>query len=60
MIKIQIDLLLLKKVDRSLFKDYKVTPSEILSIQHRLLVIDFEIKNEGKTRAWVSGQGLMK
>ncbi|KAG5575164.1 hypothetical protein H5410_055298 [Solanum commersonii] len=42
--KTQIDYFLLRKGDRGLFKDCKVIPSENLTIQHKLLVIDLEIK----------------
>ncbi|KAG5608974.1 hypothetical protein H5410_020255 [Solanum commersonii] len=42
--KTQIDYFLLRKGDRGLFKDCKVIPSENLTTQHKLLVMDLEIK----------------
>ncbi|KAG5585502.1 hypothetical protein H5410_045936 [Solanum commersonii] len=42
--KTQIDYLLLRKGDRGLCKDCKVIPSENLTTQHKLLVMDLEIK----------------
>ncbi|KAG5581818.1 hypothetical protein H5410_052445 [Solanum commersonii] len=44
--KTQIDYLLLKKGDKGLCKDCKVTPSDNHTIQHKLLVMDLEIKRE--------------
>lgn len=46
----QIDYLLNIKSDRGICTNCKVIPSEWLSIQHRLLVIDLEIKRERKKR----------
>ncbi|XP_016555381.2 craniofacial development protein 2-like [Capsicum annuum] len=46
--KTQIDFLLLRKGDRVLCKDCKVIPSEHLSTQHRLLVMDLSIKKRKK------------
>ncbi|XP_070023427.1 uncharacterized protein [Nicotiana sylvestris] len=40
MAKTHIDYLLLKRYGRGLCKDYKVIPGEILTMQHRLLVMD--------------------
>ncbi|KAF3661489.1 putative BRCT domain-containing protein-like isoform X1 [Capsicum annuum] len=45
--KTQIDSLLLRKGDRALCKDCKVLPSENLSTQHRLLVMDLVMKKIG-------------
>ncbi|KAG5595992.1 hypothetical protein H5410_037224 [Solanum commersonii] len=42
--KTQIDYFLHRKGDRGLFKDCKVTSSENLTTQHKLLVMDLEIK----------------
>ncbi|KAG5581313.1 hypothetical protein H5410_051940 [Solanum commersonii] len=42
--KTQIDYFLLRKGDRGLFKDCKVIPSENLTTQHKLLVMDLDIK----------------
>nr|XP_009760137.1 PREDICTED: craniofacial development protein 2-like [Nicotiana sylvestris] len=42
--KTQIDYLLLKKCDRGLCKDCKVIPDEIVTMQHRLLVMDIGIR----------------
>ncbi|KAK4709717.1 hypothetical protein R3W88_004230 [Solanum pinnatisectum] len=36
--------------DRGICKNYKVIPSENLSIQHQLLAINLEIKREGKKK----------
>ncbi|KAF3667402.1 hypothetical protein FXO38_08614 [Capsicum annuum] len=47
--KTQIDFLLLRKGDITLCKDCKVIPSENLSTQHRLLVMDLVI-NKGKKK----------
>lgn len=44
--KTQIDFFLLRKGDRALCKDCKVIPSESLSTQHRLLVMDL-VTNKG-------------
>ncbi|XP_059295483.1 uncharacterized protein LOC132048814 [Lycium ferocissimum] len=46
----QIDFLLLRKYDKSLCKDYKVFPSENLTTQHKLLVMDLETKKKKKKR----------
>ena len=48
--KTQIDYLLLRKGDRSLCKNCKVIPSENVSTQYRLLVMDVEIKREKKKK----------
>ena len=48
--KTQIDFLLLRKGDRVLCKECKVIPSENLSTQHRLLVMDLGIKKDRKRR----------
>ncbi|KAG5589991.1 hypothetical protein H5410_040505 [Solanum commersonii] len=42
--KTQIDYFILRNGDRGLFKDCKVIPSENLTTQHKLLVMDLEIK----------------
>ncbi|KAG5616181.1 hypothetical protein H5410_016005, partial [Solanum commersonii] len=42
--KTRIDYFLLRKGDRGLFKDCKVISSENLTTQHKLLVMDLEIK----------------
>ncbi|KAM3202500.1 hypothetical protein P3L10_030124 [Capsicum annuum] len=47
----QIDFLLLRKGDRALCRDCKVIPSENLSTQHRLLVMDLGIKKNRKRRS---------
>ncbi|KAF3631922.1 ATP-dependent RNA helicase A-like protein [Capsicum annuum] len=47
----EIDFLLLRKGDRALCKDCKVIPSENLSTQHRLLVMDLGIKKNRKRRS---------
>nr|XP_009602086.1 craniofacial development protein 2-like [Nicotiana tomentosiformis] len=57
--KTQIDYLLCRKRDRGLCTDCKVILSECLSAQHRLLVMDLEIKREKKKRA-VFGQPMIK
>ncbi|XP_059313140.1 uncharacterized protein LOC132064241 [Lycium ferocissimum] len=44
MAKTQIDFLLLRKGDKGLCKDCKVIPSESLTTQHKVLVMDLEIK----------------
>ncbi|XP_060177875.1 uncharacterized protein LOC132607814 [Lycium barbarum] len=46
----QIDFLLLRKDDKGLCKDCKVISSENLSTQHKLLVMDLEIKRVKKVR----------
>ncbi|XP_055800347.1 uncharacterized protein LOC129869743 [Solanum dulcamara] len=46
----QIDFLLLRKDDKSLCKDCKVTPSENLMTQYKLLVMDLEIRRKKKKR----------
>ncbi|XP_047249963.1 uncharacterized protein LOC124885755 [Capsicum annuum] len=48
--KTQIDFLLLRKGDRALYKDCKVIPSENLSTQHKLLVMDLGLKKDKKRR----------
>ncbi|KAM3382190.1 hypothetical protein P3S68_007763 [Capsicum galapagoense] len=47
----QIDFVLLRKRDRAWCKDCKVIPSENLSTQHRLLVMDLGIKKNKKRRS---------
>nr|XP_016464506.1 PREDICTED: uncharacterized protein LOC107787443 [Nicotiana tabacum] len=49
--KTQIDYLLLRKCDRGLCTDCKVIPSENLTTQHMLLIMDLEIKWTRKKRA---------
>ncbi|KAF3624282.1 putative pre-mRNA-processing factor 6-like [Capsicum annuum] len=49
--KTQIDFLLLRKGDKVLCKDCKVIPSEHLSTQHRLMVMDLIIKKSKMRRA---------
>ncbi|XP_059277684.1 uncharacterized protein LOC132031799 [Lycium ferocissimum] len=46
----QIYFLLLRKDDKGLCKDCNVIPSENLTTQHKLLVIDLEIKRKKKKR----------
>ncbi|XP_055822746.1 uncharacterized protein LOC129891411 [Solanum dulcamara] len=46
----QIDFLLLRKDDKSLCKDCKVIPSENLTTQHKVLVMDLEIRRKKKKR----------
>ncbi|XP_060182275.1 uncharacterized protein LOC132611936 [Lycium barbarum] len=46
----QIDYLLLRKGDRGLCKDYKVIPSENLSIQYKLVVMDLKTRKKKKKR----------
>ncbi|WMV29422.1 hypothetical protein MTR67_022807 [Solanum verrucosum] len=48
--KTQIDYLLLRKGDRGLFKDCKVIPSENLTTQHKLLVMDLVIRRDRRTK----------
>ncbi|KAG5619924.1 hypothetical protein H5410_005142 [Solanum commersonii] len=48
--KTQIDYLLFRKGDRCLCKDCKVIPSENLTTQHKLLVMDLEIKRDKKKK----------
>ncbi|KAG5591071.1 hypothetical protein H5410_041585 [Solanum commersonii] len=48
--KTQIDYLLLRKGDRGLFKDCKVIPSEYLTTQHKLLVLDLKIKRDRRRK----------
>ncbi|XP_016558067.1 uncharacterized protein LOC107857746 [Capsicum annuum] len=50
-VKTQIDFLLLRNEDRAMCKDCKVIPSEHLSTQHKLLVMDLIIKKNKKSRA---------
>lgn len=50
--KNQIDYLLLRKGDIILCKDCRVIPSENLTTQHKLFVIDLEIKKERKNRSF--------
>ncbi|XP_075095126.1 uncharacterized protein LOC142173435 [Nicotiana tabacum] len=47
----QIDYLLLRRCDRGLFKDCKVILGEILSTQHRLLVMDVGIMLKRRKRS---------
>lgn len=42
--KTQIDYFLLRRGDKGLCTDCKVIPSESLSMKHRLLVMDLEVK----------------
>ncbi|XP_070005825.1 uncharacterized protein [Nicotiana sylvestris] len=49
--KTQIDYLLLRKCDRGLCMDCKVIPSENLTTQHMLLIMDLEIRWTRKKRA---------
>lgn len=51
--KTQIDYLLMRKADRGLCKDCKVIPSENLTTQHKLLVMDLENKRGGKKKLYV-------
>ncbi|XP_047260818.1 craniofacial development protein 2-like [Capsicum annuum] len=55
--KTQIDFLLLRKRDKVLCKGCKVIPSEHLSTQHRLLVMDLFIKKIRKSRV---GEGQLR
>ncbi|XP_059301856.1 uncharacterized protein LOC132053771 [Lycium ferocissimum] len=48
--KTQIDFLLLRRDDKCLCKDCKVIPSENLTTQHKLLVMDLEIKMRKRKR----------
>ncbi|XP_016579043.2 uncharacterized protein LOC107876689 [Capsicum annuum] len=57
--KTQIDFLLLRKEDRALCKDCKVIPSNNLSTQHRLLVMDLVI-NKGKKKISVEAWPRIK
>lgn len=56
--KTQIDYLLLKKGDKGLCKDCKVNPSDNHTIQHKLLVMDLEIKRERGKNIVYEKQGL--
>ncbi|XP_070020351.1 uncharacterized protein [Nicotiana sylvestris] len=49
--KTQIDFLLIRRGDKSLCTNCKVIPSECLLTQHRLLVMDLEVKVARKKRA---------
>nr|XP_016478308.1 PREDICTED: uncharacterized mitochondrial protein AtMg00810-like [Nicotiana tabacum] len=49
-VRTQIDYLLLRRCNRGLCTDCKVIPSENLSTQHRLLVMDLEIGRKRKKR----------
>ncbi|XP_075095153.1 uncharacterized protein LOC142173458 [Nicotiana tabacum] len=49
--KTQIDYLLLRRGDNGLCTDRKVIPSECLSTQHRIFVMDLEVKGARKKRA---------
>ncbi|XP_070049663.1 uncharacterized protein [Nicotiana tomentosiformis] len=51
MAKTQIDYLLLRKCDRLMCKDFKVIPGEILTMQHRLLVMDVGIMLKRRKRS---------
>ncbi|KAG5618268.1 hypothetical protein H5410_018092 [Solanum commersonii] len=57
--KTQIDYFLLRKGDRGLCKDCKVIPSENLTTQHKLLVMDLEIKRARRKKI-ASGQLRIK
>ncbi|XP_009587941.1 uncharacterized protein [Nicotiana tomentosiformis] len=57
--KTQIDYLLLRRSDRGLCKDCKVIPSETLTSQHRLLVMDVDIMITRKKR-FVQGQLMIR
>ncbi|XP_055800386.1 uncharacterized protein LOC129869801 [Solanum dulcamara] len=46
----QIDYVLLQKGDNGLCKDCKVIPSENIVIQHKLLVMDLEIKRDRRKK----------
>ncbi|XP_059285615.1 uncharacterized protein LOC132039087 [Lycium ferocissimum] len=48
--KTQIDFLLLRKYDKGICKDHKVIPSENLTTQHKLLVMDLDIKRKRRKR----------
>ncbi|KAG5573068.1 hypothetical protein H5410_062834 [Solanum commersonii] len=48
--KTQIDYLLLRKGDKGLCKDCKVIPSENLTTQHKLLVMDLEIQRDRRKK----------
>ncbi|XP_047249967.1 uncharacterized protein LOC124885760 [Capsicum annuum] len=49
--KTQINLLLLRNGDKAFCNNYKVIPSEHVSTQHRLIVMDLIIKKSKKKRA---------
>ncbi|XP_070047409.1 uncharacterized protein [Nicotiana tomentosiformis] len=55
----QIDYLILRRGNRGICTYYKVIPSECLSKQHRLLVMDLEVKRVRKKRV-VHGQPKIK
>ncbi|KAH0664891.1 hypothetical protein KY285_026097 [Solanum tuberosum] len=57
--KTQIDYLLLRKGDRGLVKDCKVIPSENLTTQHKLLVMDLVIKRD-RRKKMVSDRSRIK
>ncbi|PHT36510.1 Serine/threonine-protein kinase CTR1 [Capsicum baccatum] len=57
--KTQIDFLLLRKGDRAICRDCKVIPSENLSTQHRLLVMDLVI-NKGRKKRSVEARSKIK
>ncbi|XP_009769124.2 uncharacterized protein [Nicotiana sylvestris] len=56
MAKTQIDYLFLRRCDKDLCTDCKVIPSENLTIQHRLLVMDLDIMLKKKKKKTV-GRG---
>ncbi|KAG5629676.1 hypothetical protein H5410_001393 [Solanum commersonii] len=56
--KTQIDYFLLRKGDRGLFKDCKVIPSENLTTQHKLLVMDLEIRKARRKKIAFDRRGL--
>lgn len=57
--KTQIDFLLLRRADRSVCEDCKVIPSEVLTTQHKLLVMDLVIKG-GKVRKKRKGMSKIR
>ncbi|XP_016558063.1 uncharacterized protein LOC107857740 [Capsicum annuum] len=57
--KTQMDFLLFRKEDRVLCKDCKVIPSESLSTQHKLLVMDLVI-NKGKKKRSLEARPRIK
>ncbi|XP_070045680.1 uncharacterized protein [Nicotiana tomentosiformis] len=59
MSKTQIDYLILKKCDRGLCVDCKVIPGDNLTTQHRLLVMDLEIRPNRRKRVLSSLPRIM-
>ncbi|KAG5577580.1 hypothetical protein H5410_057714 [Solanum commersonii] len=59
--KTQIDVFLFRKCDKSIYKDFKVNPSEYVITQDKLLVMDLEIKRKKRALIWgeIDGDGAL-